>query len=262
MTATAVHAQETMTMVAPETPPPAPATRSVRTLSVGLSGAYGVMLNSTDGFTLPQAPTCCSEYTGTSGGGVIIGLDASIPLASTLDLGIRLAYQTSSTSFVTDEQVTVRDGSSTTQTAFRHTLETSLGMLVLEPVADWRVAGGLSLIGGIRLGTMLSGTYTQTEAFADPSVPYDFPDGRAVRNESSGDINDLAGLQMGLVIGARYRLPMNAEGSLHLVPEVSYSPMFTDVVENVSWSVSPIRIGVGILFDLTRMEAGSTPLKP
>lgn len=259
---TAVQAQEAMTMPT-TTPKPAPEpTRSVRSFSIGGGAAYGIMLNGTSGFVLPQAPSCCSEYTSSTGSGFLVGAEFSLPLANGLDLGARLVYQASSVTFTADEPVTVRSGSTTAVTAFRHTLESSQGSVFLEPVLDWKVAGNLSLLGGVRVGTTLSGTYSQQEQLADPGIPYDFPDGRAVRNATEGDLENLAGLQMGFVFGARYRLPMASDGSLHLVPEVSFSPMLTDLVEETSWSVSPIRIGVSIVMDLMRTEAASTPLKP
>mgnify|MGYP001627148949 CR=1 FL=1 len=258
----AVQAQEAMTVMTPEPPPPPAPTVTKRVLSIGPTGAYGIMLNGTDGFTLPEAPTCCSEYSSTSGAGLLLGVDFGIPVSTNIDIVAKLVYQSSSTTFTTDESVTVRSGNTTAQTALRHTLETSVGGIFLEPGVDWRVAGGLSLIGGLRLGTVLSGTYTQSEAFADNSIPYDFPDGRAVRNQTEGDLANTNGFQFGAIVGLRYHLPMNSAGTMSLVPEVTFSPMFTDVVSNASWRVSPLRLGLSVLFAITKQEAVASPLKP
>ncbi|MCX6140130.1 MAG: hypothetical protein NTX15_04755 [Candidatus Kapabacteria bacterium] len=233
-----VLAQEAISQEAPKAKPVPIATTSVRSFSLGLTGAYGIMLNGVSTFTLPSVPTCCPGYTG------------------------RVVYQASSTTFVTDEPTTLRSGNQTIETAFRHTLKTTASFVMIEPMLDYRFAGGLSLFAGARLGTSMSGTYDQKETFADPSLPYDYTGGVAVRNASSGDLPNMSGLQAGLVFGARYRLPMNAAGSLSLVPEVSFSPMFTDVVTDASWTISPIRIGLSILMDVMKEVHEATPLSP
>ncbi len=256
-------AQEIISQEAPKPVPPPPPETVVRSFSYGLTGAYAIMLNGADQFSIPTVPTCCPGYSSTTSGGFIGGAEFDLPLSSNLDLVGRLVYQSSSATFTADETTTIRIGNEAVETAFRHTLETSVSFLMLEPMLDYRFGeGGLSLFGGVRLGTSMSGTYDEQEAFADPSLPYDYTEGKAVRNASSGDIPNMSGFQMGLVFGARYRLPMNSAGTLSLVPEVSFSPMFTNVVTDASWTVSPIRIGLSILLDVMSVQREASPLKP
>ncbi|MBK6290598.1 MAG: outer membrane beta-barrel protein [Ignavibacteria bacterium] len=255
--------QEAISQEAPPPPAAPPPETVTRSFSYGVTGAYGIMLNGAQEFSLPTVPTCCPGYSSTTGGGFIGGAEFDLPLSSNLDLVGRLVYQTSSATFTTDEPTTVRIDNQPVETAFRHTLTTSTSFLMLEPMLDYRFGErGLSIFGGVRLGTAMSGTYDEQEAFADPSLPYDYPDGTAVRNASSGDIPNMSGFQMGLVFGARYRLPMNSDGTLSLVPEVSFSPMFTNVVTDASWTISPIRIGLSILIDVMKVQREATPLKP
>jgi len=261
----AAVAQETMTQPRPDptkAPEPPPAMVEERQFSVGLTGAYGIMLNGTPGFTLPTVPTCCASYASTSGSGILLGGVLELPLSSSLELSARVLFQSASTTFTTDEPTTVRVGNTTESTTLRHTLETSQGFVFVEPVAAYRVGGGLQILAGLRVGTVLSATYTQDERIADPTQPVRFDDGTTTRNATTGDLPNTSALQVGAVIGLRYVLPMNANGTLQLVPEVSYAPMFTNLVSDASWSVSPLRIGASILFSVTKKIEEKSPLRP
>lgn len=261
----AAVAQETMTQPRPEptkAPEPPPAMVEERQFSVGLTGAYGIMLNGTPGFTLPTVPTCCASYASTSGSGILLGGVLELPLSSSLELSARVLFQSASTTFTTDEPTAVRVGNTTESTTLRHTLETSQGFVFVEPVAAYRVGGGLQILAGLRVGTVLSATYSQDERLTDPTMPVRFEDGTTVRNATSGDVPNTSAFQVGAVIGLRYMLPMNASKTLHLVPEISYAPMFTNMVSDASWSVSPLRIGASILFSVTKKVEEKSPLRP
>lgn len=260
-------AQETMTRPRPEPaktaePEPAPVTVETRLFSVGVTGAYAVMLNGTPGFTLPTVPTCCSTYASTSGTGVLLGGVIELPLSSSFELSARVLFQSASTTFTTNESTTVRVGNTVESTTLRHTLTSSQGFVFVEPVVAYRISGGLDVLAGLRFGTVLSATYSQDERLVDPTQPVRFDDGTTIRNATSGDLPNTGALQAGAVIGLRYMLPMNSAGTLKLVPEISYAPMFTNLVTDASWSVSPLRIGASILFSVVRKVEEMSPLRP
>jgi hypothetical protein len=129
-------------------------------------------------------------------------------------------------------------------------------------VLAYRIAGGLDVMAGLRIGTVLSATYSQDERLVDPTQPVRFEDGTTVRNATSGDLPNTSSVQAGALIGLRYMLPMNAAGTLQLVPEISYAPMFTNLVSDASWSVSPLRIGASILFSISKKVEEKSPLRP
>lgn len=260
-----VVSQETMTQPRPEptkAPEPPPAMIDQRQFSVGLTAAYGMMVNGTPGFTLPAAPTCCSSYGSTSGSGLLLGGVFELPLSSSLVLSTRVLYQSASTTFTVDDQVPARVGTGPGTAILRHTLESSQGFVFVEPVAAYRIAGGLNVLAGLRVGTVLSATYSQDERIADPTQPVRFDDGTTVRNATAGDLPNTSALQAGAVIGLRYVLPMNANGTLQLVPEVSYAPMFTNLVSDASWTVSPLRVGISVLFGVMKKVEEKSPLRP
>ena len=245
---------------APEAPKPAMAEK--RTMSVGLSVMLAPMIGNAveSGFRLPTVPSCCPGYESTSGSGIMIGADLLLPLSDGLEFGARIALQTSRTDFSAQEPITVRVSNSAVTTSIEHSLNTSIASLFLEPTLNYQIMKGLYLSGGLRLGTIMSGTSDQREKFADPTIPYDFSSGSALNNVSDGDIPNRSGFQLGAVIGARAAIALGT--SLTLMPEVSYAPMFTSVISDATWSASPLRVGASVLFNLTKLEAVSTPIAP
>ncbi|MEN9281941.1 MAG: hypothetical protein RL594_876 [Bacteroidota bacterium] len=256
-----VHAQESLSK---ERPKPAPkkevVVRNRKVMSVGLHASYGIMMNGVTAFRLPSIESCCPGYESTSGSGLVFGAEFLLPMSPTIDLGARLVYQSSSTDFSATEPLTVRAGNGTIQTGINHSLTTTTSFLMLEPVVSVKLAGEFAVLVGLRVGTTLGGTFEQQEALADPSLPYDFPTGSGLYNVAAADIPNVSGLQAGAIVGLRYAAPL-ANG-LIIAPEVSYSPMFTDVITDAPWTIAPLRFGLNVIFDVMKQESVGTPIEP
>jgi len=261
-----VHAQSVLTAPEPE-PVAKPAPRvdanvPIPVFRLGISGGYNLGLHSADAMSLPTIPSCCPGYTSTTGGGVALGAEAAIIMSPNIDLLARLMYQTASATMTTDEPTTIRDGNTTRETALRHTLTSSLGMLFFEPGVEYHMAGGFGFTGGIRIGVLMNATYTERETFADPTIPYDYSDGSGVNNPSEGDLPEKNALQFGLYLGARYHIALNSAKTFHLVPAIEFAPLFSEIVKETSWSVSSFRASIGLAITLIRYEALGSPLSP
>jgi hypothetical protein len=231
----------------------------VRILSVGLHGGYGIASHSASFTALPNVPDCCPEYTGGSGGGLIMGVDVGLPVAPKIDVTLRLGYQSFGGTMTTDEPIAVRVNNDARQTALRHTLETTVNTIIIEPGIEYRI-DNLGLMGGIRLGLASSGTYSTQEAFADPTIPWTYQGGASTYLPSSGSLTNVAGMQLGLMLGVRYHLTIAS--ALQIVPEVSYAPALSGNVQDIDWTTSAIRFGVGISYQLTRFTRLGTPILP
>lgn len=263
-------AQETLTTEAPKKPePPATIEKTAydtvyptkRTMSLGLVGGYAVDFHSADAMTLPEVPSCCPGYDGGTGGGFLFALSLELPLSPSLELVTRLSYHGSTVTMTVDEPITVRDGNSTRTANITHELTSTLTFVSLEPAVEFRLGERFGLIGGVRLGTMLGATYEEQEIL-DPSIPYDYQGGSGVRNQSSGDITGTSSFQFGLILGARYRLPMNADETLMLIPEAQFVPMFSSVLADQTWTVSSLRFMIGVSYALTARARTDSPLSP
>jgi opacity protein-like surface antigen len=232
-----------------------------RVLSIGLVGGYAIDFRSASDLVLPDVPTCCPGYDGATGGGFVGGLGIELPLSPSLELVTRLTYHSSSVTQTTQEPITVRQGNQAVQSHIDHELITSLSIISLEPAVAFRFGESFSLLGGVRAGMLMSAGYEQLERL-DEKIAYDYDGGSGVRNESSGDINGTSAFQFGLVLGARYALPLNSSKTLSLIPEVQFSPLYTSLIEGQSWSVSSLRFMLGINYAIMSTKAEASPLAP
>jgi|GEM_PF-461613 len=231
--------------------------------AIGAHGGMNVSMHSAAFSGLPGVPSCCPGFSSASGGGFYGGLETDIPISPAVTMLVRLGYNSNAGTFEATEPTTVRINNTVENTTFKHTLNTTVSGVMLEPAAEWRVVAGLGLVGGVRLGLLMSGTYDQKETFTDPSIPYEYlSTNSATNNASSGSITQLNTLQFGLLLGARYHLPLNAESTFELVPEAFYAPMFTQNVTGTDWSTSSIRLGLGVLYKFMIYPTDSNPLAP
>lgn len=266
-------AQETLTQPKPTPPPPPteqpvtkPPTPSIpmvseRMLTVGGMAGYSVDVHTASEFVVPNVETCCPGYDGGSGGGPVVALNVELPVSSRWDVIGRLVYHTSRVTMDARENITVRVDNQPVPSYIAHEVTPSVNIVSFEPGVAFRVADGLSLIGGLRLGTVLSGTYEQRSTL-DPSIPYDFTNGSGVRDESTGDIPNMNSFQFGIFAGARYGFPLNTQRTLSLVPEIQFAPLFTSLVSGETWSMSSFRAMVGLQFSLMKSRPTTTPLRP
>ena len=231
-----------------------------RTMSLGLVGGYSLDFHSATDMKLPEVPSCCPGYSGGTGGGFILGLSFGLPLGDDLNLLTRLTYHGSGVTMTTSEPTTVRIDNEAVPTTITHELQPTVNFISLEPAVEFML-GDLGLVGGVRLGTLLGATYDQREILAD-NIPYDFAGGTGVRNETSGDISGTSSFQFGLLLGARYHLPMNSDKTLELVPEIQFAPLFTSVLADQTWGVSSLRFMIGFDYHFTERSQTATPLAP
>lgn len=233
----------------------------VRKISFGAFAGYSLDFHSADLLDLPQVPSCCDGYNGGTGGGFVGGISMAFPMTRSIDLIGRLSFHTSSVTMTEDEPIMVRQGNEAVPAVITHELSPSLSILGLEPGIDWRLSEAFSITAGVRIASIMSASYEQREVL-DPSIAYDYDGGAAVRNQTSGDIQDVTALQFGAFVGARYALPLDRSHEFHLIPEVQFAPMFTNVVDGQTWSVNSLRFMLNFTQTITSVEKRSSPLKP
>lgn len=234
---------------------------TVRKFSVGLLGGYSLDMNLADNLTLPGVPSCCGGYNGGVGGGMVGGLGFELPVSNALDIMARLTFHSSGVTQTSLEPVTVRDANATRTGNITHTLTTSVTLITLEPIIGYNLSPSLVLLGGLRLGTLMGGTYDQKEEL-DPALAYSYTNGTGVRNAATGDFLNPSSFQMGLLLGARYNLPLNTTRTFVLTPEVQFVPMFTGFIGGESWSASSVRLVIGLNYSFISIKKEATPLLP
>ncbi|MDT8324729.1 MAG: hypothetical protein RRA94_11485, partial [Bacteroidota bacterium] len=229
----------------------------------GIFGDYALNYHTADFQRLPGVPNCCPRFEEGDGSGFMLGVLYELPLASRLDLLVRLGYVDYSGTLTAQEKEMLFVSPSYYEGTFEHTVDASLAAIALEPMVAYRVAGDFSLLGGLQIGLVTTAEYEQVETIIDPADRGVFVDTQQrTRNFSQGEIPEASSLAAFLVGGARYEVPMNESGTLFAAPEALYSLGLTQVVSDLDWSVNTFRIGVSLLYRPSAPKEEAAPPPP
>ncbi len=219
----------------------------------GPFASLNVNLHSADFANLPNTSCCSPGYGSGSGLGYSFGALFIYPLrikGQDLRLDFRLGYNSLGADLVTDEWIgNTRDngfdGNGTIKVNTEHKIESALGSLGLDLGVDYYFLKGLYGTLGLRLGYILTGTFSQQELITEPS-DITFSDGTRVRNVyKEQDIPELNSFQAGLYAGIGYDLPIGKE--LYLTPEAKFYYNFTNISsDTIDWKPHFLYIGVAL----------------
>ncbi len=222
----------------------------------GLYGAYDLNQHSADFRQLPGVPNCCPRFEEGSGTGPAYGALVELPLTSRFFLNLRLGYMSHDATLTAEEPTTVIVGGVAQQGAFTHTVDASLSTIGIEPMVSWNATGtsGLHVHLGFRLATLMKNAFSQQEVVSQPANSGTFVDSNGndtqsrIRNEYSGDIPNASTLAISGAVGVSYELPLNADRTMFLVPEVFYFYGLSQVVDGLDWKVNAIRPGLAVKY--------------
>ena len=202
---------------------------------------------------LPNVPSCCPEFTDGTGMGFSAGFLFEYPLSDRFFLSGRLGYFDRSGEFEYDEtsnRTVVYDYQNDTdvQGTFRHTLETTLGMIAFEPGINYRIWQGLFAHAGAQVGFInLTNDHTHSEQIIEPAVGV-FETGTDTRLQSEGEIDDLSSISLGVYGGLSYEIPLDKNSEFILAPEIFYTYGLTDVVQDYEWKAHALRFGLAFKY--------------
>lgn len=214
----------------------------------GVFGNVDYTLNVASFSQLPGVPNCCPEFTGDADLGWLGGVSFVDPLSESLSLHVRMHYWSFGASFSemqTQPIVDLQGGPATA--TLQHDLNASFSQISFEPLIGYRLAKDFSLLGGITAGYIFSSTYDQVETLVEPADGV-FSTNSRQRNASSGNIPDANSFGIGLSLGASYDLPLNAERTAFVSPEVLLTLSPLDLVRGISWSAQHVRAGLAFSF--------------
>ena len=221
---------------------------------------------------IPEEENCCPEFTG--GQGQAFGLAAlyMTPISSSFGIDVRVGYYRGSVDLATTEVLTIfRAGLPETST-IRHDLNVASSMLAADVLGRFTIANRLHVLAGITAGYHLSGTYSQQEVLETPGNAT-FANGERTRNKREGQLTSLGGIYGGLTAGLSYEMPINADNTAFVSPEVLFTFSPTNLLQDTKWNVQRFRAGLAVSFippaveeDLSDIElfdiARSSPFRP
>ncbi|MDP4199816.1 MAG: OmpA family protein [Bacteroidota bacterium] len=236
------------------------------------SGArYGAFLNgalpiqSGNFRYVPTCPVCGNAFRTGTGFGLDFGALHAMPLSSKYSLELRLGYHDLGATLNSTEVTQVIDqNDQLVNGTFVNTLRTKIGMIGLSPLIAYHPSMAWRLLAGPTIGLVTSKIFEEREEVTQPSNGV-FVDGNGnavgrVRNDYSGSIPDASRFMAAITIGSQYELPMNATGTMHLVPEAFFTYGVTPLAKGMSWRASSITAGVSIEYTPTKVIPTLPPL--
>jgi outer membrane protein OmpA-like peptidoglycan-associated protein len=214
----------------------------------GLFGQYSANNHSANFQNLPGAFTCGSNYTSGSGGGIALGGLYELPLADALKLSLRADYVSDKATLRSSESQLLGINGEAQNGTFEKSLTAEISSIGIQPLIGYELYSGLNLHAGARLGFLMQKSYEQKEQILSPGDAVFEENKTRTRNESSGDIENTSALQVSLLGGISYDLPLNSAGTFIASPEIFYSLGLTSFVSDVDWTGSALRAGIAFKF--------------
>ncbi len=220
-------------------------------VAIGVWGHMGFTAHRADFGTLPGIPGCCPAYTQGSGRGPTLGALVSLPIASDLTLLLRASWVDHGGELTASEPFMAAVDGVAVPGRVDHLLTLRASSIALETTVGLHVWRGLRLHAGFSAGVPVRGSFDQREVLVEPVGIGTFENGSRTRNIiSDAGIPDMAGIGLALLVAAEYALPMNARGSLWLVPELVYARALTPMVSGLALHADAVRVGVSLRFVL------------
>lgn len=216
--------------------------------------------------TLPGIPSCSPILSGGQGFLGSIGLDFNYDYETVpISLQSRLDIKGMPGTFYEAEQTLIDDPNSNpayTTAVFGYNLNTSITSLGLSLLANYRMTDELSIGLGARFGGIIASQYEQWEKLESPQNSIYLPDSSRTRNYYTGTIPEMSVIEGGIVMNARYSLPLNAKNTTQLIPEIAYEFPISDLLtSSETWNIHTIRFGVSLCFSYTMEERIVIPLE-
>lgn len=204
-----------------------------------------INLHNSDFRALPGVPNCCPNFSSGAGLGYSAGLQFSKYLSDKFFLMGRFGYSDNSALLknIESEEISV-DGIPETG-EFEHTIEASLAGFEAGAFAGYRFLKNFEIILGAGVDISRTKEYSQKEEIIRPSNKGVFLDTESrTRNVNSGDLEDVRNSIWMTELSAVYSLPLDSDGKYRLKPQISYRMGLSNIIEDLDWKYSSIRLGL------------------
>ena len=214
----------------------------------GIFGSFNLNQHPSEFQSLPGVASCCQDFTNGSGTGFMVGLLYEYPLQDNLFLGIRAGYLTRDGKFSRDENEIVNVFGRDTLGLIRHTLETKLADIAIEPTINYRFFDRFLVHAGLQfIPFSLKKSFSHHEDLIIPEIGTFENDSRR-RLDSSGNISNFSPFKLSLLGGLSYELPLNSDGSWILAPEIFYTYGLLPEIKDSTWKVNMLRFGLALKY--------------
>ncbi len=217
---------------------------------IGIYGGMGINQYSTSFQSLPNFPCCGTNYESGDGLGMNFGFLANYNINSDLQIGVKLGYSDLSALISqTENKIVPGPDNEPRNGVFLHEIDVALPSILFEPTITANIIENLNGFVGVGFNYLLSADIKQKETLKQPQ-DITFENGKTVRNEVSGSLENISSILPLVSLGVSYDLPLDNNNDMFLSPTVSYTHRFGNVVSDVEWTVSSLNLGVQLKYSI------------
>jgi outer membrane protein OmpA-like peptidoglycan-associated protein len=180
-----------------------------------------------------------------------------LPIAGPFGISLRVGYSSFGATFRSQDTVPASVDNKPFALPIGYFAETQLGAIDGQLLLWLRPLRYLSIYVGGTAGYAIQRRVHQYEQSLNPDILFDLPNGNrsTIRAEFNQDIPNFRAVPLWLTGGISYEIPLNANGTIMLAPEVFYQFQLPSVAlfsllndPNRTWRVNSLRAGVSLRF--------------
>ena len=220
----------------------------------GVYGGLNINMHSADFNKLTGCENCSPGFENGTGIGFSIGGLFDYQLNKTFLVGLRFGYSDISGILSVDEKIgnsNVIDAATGQAIAFtdinaEYVIDSKLSLFDVEPMIIYKPIKNLNLSAGLRVGFLLTKSFSQHEEIISPDGIVFINEGTTKRNiMNNSEIPNPNNLQLHFSLGAGYEFPTSKH--VTLMPEAKYYLALTDIAD-VSWKANSLYAGLAVKY--------------
>jgi len=232
--------------------------RFLQTEMYGMQAYGGYLSNSYNAdFTDFSGLVSCDKFTTGSGNGSAFGVQIELPASNSMSITAGMGIHDRSGSLSAMSSFPIRYDASAngfTQVKMNQTITTAMNFLETQFDARYvfveKYSFALRVVGGLRIGFPIKGTYDQQSTIVSPENAGFIVDNSIVQDRtlSNGSITTFAGVQTGAVFGIEPMIRISP--TMHLTSSLLYDIPFSSVLTDASLNISGLRALFGIRYSI------------
>ncbi len=214
----------------------------------GGSGGLNNNIHNVDFQQLPGVANCCEKFESGDGFGFSGGFLFGLPLSNSFGLELRTDFQTNNALIQSIEPAIFGIGGEPVDGEIEHSLDIKMSTIGIQPLLKINPFGQFNIYLGSRISLFMQNDFYQKETIIKPAI--EFLDDDNTRNDTSGIVEDLRGMNYSITGGISYNIPLNSTGSVMLSPEIFIDYGLNSIMNNISWNIYTVRAGLSLIYNL------------
>jgi outer membrane protein OmpA-like peptidoglycan-associated protein len=175
---------------------------------------------------------------------------------------MRLGFDHHSATLATQQTTVIAPQGVAEEATIGYELATTRSFMSIAPMVAYDVVPRLSILGGMRVGFLLSSSFSQSESIVAPAdIVYN--DGSRTRfTFDSTAVPGASSTRLAAVFGARTSIPISDDEHWRIEPELIVNLGLSNLQSAQPWSMTSVRLGVGLAWQNYSEEEPLPPPPP